>query len=1185
MVRFHSGVGVVEGHMDFLSCGDANVVILPLGHPPNAKFFEYAELIARDSEIVLDNVQPFYQERQKSPFFNLPWTSGAIRLKFQIDVSNLLKYGVGGSGGKGARRMSVLQDIKDYGNRRRTFGVVGICSCAHCPDIGKAYEEFLETCRLYPNACALRCLLFDPSDSQVDQDHATATNMIMVPPSTGDALEQHLETVVQDFCAVMVMGLEQLALKADACDIPSRRLSFNRTSLDGSGGGGILPGALPASPSSSVGGSQLYPADSLSDKPGTPGGRSRTTNHQAREDILNTSREILTRAPQLAQAEAFINGVAAGGPALATTDNAKRLKKRKLAAVQRDIGYYCLASGSPVDALRHFSTAVELSQGVADFKTTVAALEGYLCSLLLLKQDYLKLHKLEEGAQMVWQNEELVSIEEILDLIVLNLKLANSEDLSIATLIKYARYLSENLRSESLAPKPAANPPPAATETLLMRQKVQKKRNFLTQIVQDVREYDAVNALDTVVLNLELSVLFEQMGHHRQQIFSLRKACETLREMPGVESQGHGAQALIFNMIFSHRTEACQNTFVKFKQMLSSGGQECARISELYSLTKSRPRQGGARIHSPNIKGLVCVLEWPSDGQGKEQIFEEAQNRSSGPFLFSPKNKNKGREAVASKQGEALVWVANQMTEISARVTWSGSEALRPKAARQAIDLGRTKLMFAGGDQVRVMTTFAWAEGDGEEERGKGLRLKAKVVALEAGEYLLEGLEIAERGSATDGGARARAAPFENLRKPLRIRVVRELPRMAARFSEEDASAPLVDLHMLQNERRRVCLDLTNIGEVPVRRLEVSHRLEASPVGARGPPDLVIRHDGAILEENDAMAHQDKRQVEILLSSGSAIESAPGSLKAAVRKRVRFTLLMAEGTREEARAAGNSAKAVVKTQTIDLTVVLHPGLVLERVFLPKNGMMRHLELDGRRGVCVALANHSEEPLEVSENLVASDADAEGSAHFSIEPLHGRTFLVSRPAKSESGPSSTKLYLCWRSALGGGRRGRIHFGAAQDEDESAFEVDRRPSYASILQSSPQSKMAHPCAARITVAGGGQGGVTGGAVGVMETRGFEVRASTISGEACLVGFRIECLAEDGTMASKGDVMLMGVLDFPSLEVPGGARDEVVCRFGAYFLAEGRYVFALRSEGGKGRAGLYSDTLAVDVAGGGS
>ena len=80
---------------------------------------------------------------------------------------------------------------------------------------------------------------------------------------------------------------------------------------------------------------------------------------------------------------------------------------------------------------------------------------------------------------------------------------------------------------------------------------------------------------------------------------------------------------------------------------------------------------------------------------------------------------------------------------------------MRPKAARQAIDLGRTKLMFAGGDQVRVMTTFAWAEGDGEEERGKGLRLKAKVVALEAGEYLLEGLEIAERGSATDGGARA----------------------------------------------------------------------------------------------------------------------------------------------------------------------------------------------------------------------------------------------------------------------------------------------------------------------------------------------------------------------------------------------------------------------------------------------
>ena len=54
----------------------------------------------------------------------------------------------------------------------------------------------------------------------------------------------------------------------------------------------------------------------------------------------------------------------------------------------------------------------------------------------------------------------------------------------------------------------------------------------------------------------------------------------------------------------------------------------------------------------------------------------------------------------------------------------------------------------------------------------------------------------------------------------------------------------------------------------------------------------------------------------------------------------------------------------MKTQTIDLTVVFHPGLVLKRVFLPKNGMMRHLALDRRRGVCVALDNHSEELLEI-----------------------------------------------------------------------------------------------------------------------------------------------------------------------------------------------------------------------------
>ena len=104
---------------------------------------------ASDGEVDLHSVQAFYQEKQKSPFSNLPWGHGAMRLKFQVDVSSLLRR----------EESNILQDIKQYGNRRRTFGVVGICSCTRCPDVSKAYEEFLEASRMYPNACALRCLM------------------------------------------------------------------------------------------------------------------------------------------------------------------------------------------------------------------------------------------------------------------------------------------------------------------------------------------------------------------------------------------------------------------------------------------------------------------------------------------------------------------------------------------------------------------------------------------------------------------------------------------------------------------------------------------------------------------------------------------------------------------------------------------------------------------------------------------------------------------------------------------------------------------------------------------------------------------------------------------------------------------------------------------------------------------
>ncbi len=95
--------GLAEANLSFVSDGDASVAILPVGSPSDGRFFQYAELIARQAHTVaLRDVQPFYQEKQKSPFFNLPWKDGALRLKFHVDINALAAAERGGGSASAA---------------------------------------------------------------------------------------------------------------------------------------------------------------------------------------------------------------------------------------------------------------------------------------------------------------------------------------------------------------------------------------------------------------------------------------------------------------------------------------------------------------------------------------------------------------------------------------------------------------------------------------------------------------------------------------------------------------------------------------------------------------------------------------------------------------------------------------------------------------------------------------------------------------------------------------------------------------------------------------------------------------------------------------------------------------------------------------------------------------------------
>lgn len=69
-------------------------------------------------------------------------------------------------------------------------------------------------------------------------------------------------------------------------------------------------------------------------------------------------------------------------PPYSAEDDAGRTK-RKYARLQKSMGDYSLLAGSPLDAVDHYNTAVELGRASLDFTVAAAAMEGYAAAKLL----------------------------------------------------------------------------------------------------------------------------------------------------------------------------------------------------------------------------------------------------------------------------------------------------------------------------------------------------------------------------------------------------------------------------------------------------------------------------------------------------------------------------------------------------------------------------------------------------------------------------------------------------------------------------------------------------------------------------------------------------------------------------------------------------------------------------------
>ncbi|GBG63133.1 hypothetical protein CBR_g36903 [Chara braunii] len=172
------------------------VVLLPVGNISAATFREYSTLVVRCRRVDLTAAKSFYTEHQKSPFAHQPWDGGYLNFKFIL----------------GGAAKSPWEDFQAH---RRIHGVIGICHCPHSPNVIEVYDDFLQAAKAFPGAKSKRCFAFDPTDEHVAQDDKKRQHLVMFPPGNRQLLEFHMQTMMQDFAASLLMAFESFVLHAD----------------------------------------------------------------------------------------------------------------------------------------------------------------------------------------------------------------------------------------------------------------------------------------------------------------------------------------------------------------------------------------------------------------------------------------------------------------------------------------------------------------------------------------------------------------------------------------------------------------------------------------------------------------------------------------------------------------------------------------------------------------------------------------------------------------------------------------------------------------------------------------------------------------------------------------------------------------------------------------------------------
>ncbi|KAK6237029.1 TRAPP II complex [Theobroma cacao] len=172
------------------------IAVLPIGDVPPPLLRDYHSMLLRHHAIPLSTISSFYTEHQKSPFAHQPWDSGSLRFKFVLGGAPPSPW-------------------EDFQSNRKILAVIGICHCPSSPDLDFVIDQFNAACKGYTSALVERCFAFCPGDSQLE-DGKKRENLVLFPPSDRATQEFHLQTMMQDIAASLLMEFEKWVLQAES---------------------------------------------------------------------------------------------------------------------------------------------------------------------------------------------------------------------------------------------------------------------------------------------------------------------------------------------------------------------------------------------------------------------------------------------------------------------------------------------------------------------------------------------------------------------------------------------------------------------------------------------------------------------------------------------------------------------------------------------------------------------------------------------------------------------------------------------------------------------------------------------------------------------------------------------------------------------------------------------------------